>query len=157
MKKKNYKFKKYEKILRKDEDFDYGYLLELEQFKLKRMIDSFENASCPHVGIEYTIRDMKICVSLLSILLERDAPYNTYLEDNFGINGKVKISVGEDNTVNVDRAPDCYKTPVHVNVNNHKRFGFKSKPTDIIKMDYRRVKAMYLYNRIRNRMLHWWW
>lgn len=43
-KKKNKKFKQYEKLLRKDGDFDYGYLLVLERFKLKRMIKSFEEA-----------------------------------------------------------------------------------------------------------------
>ena len=80
MKKKNKKFKQYEKLLRKDEDFDFGFLLELERFKLKRMVKSFEEASHPHVGIEYTIRDLKMCVKLLDIIMEDDAVSKMYNE-----------------------------------------------------------------------------
>lgn len=147
----------YEKLLKKDKDYDYAFLLELEQFKLKRMVKNFENASCPHVGIEYNIRDMKNCIALIDIILEKDAPYNTYLDTYYGANGKIKMSVCEDHTLKIDREPDCYKTPVHVNTTNYKRFKFKTEPDDILKMDYRRVKAMYLYNRIRTRMFDWWW
>ena len=154
---KNKKFKQYEKILRKDGDYDYGYLLVLERFKLKRMIKSFEEASHPHVSIEFTIRDMKMCVKLIDIILEEDACMNTYLDNNYGPNGKIKMSIGEDNTLKVDRKDGWEKTPTHVNIKNYKRFGWKEKPRDIIWMDYRRVKALHLYNKIRNRIFGWWW
>lgn len=158
MGKKRSTIKCYEKLLREDRDFDFSYLFILEQFKIKRMVKSFSEASVPHVGIEHTIRDLKICVSLLDIILERDAPYETYMEENYGPNGKVKMSVGEDNILKVEeRGPDCYKTPVHVNTRNYKRFGFKFEPEKIVLMDYRRVKALRLYNKLRNRSFHWWW
>lgn len=157
MGKKRSTIKCYEKLLREDRDYDYAYLLELEQFKLRRMVKNFSEASVPHVGIEFTIRDLKMCVSLLDIILERDAPYKTYMEENYGPNGKVKMSIGEDNILKVDHEPDSYKTPVHVNTRNYRRFGFKEEPKNILWMDYRRVKALRLYNKLRNRLFRWWW
>ena len=157
MGKKRSTIKCYEKLLREDRDYDYAYLLELEQFKIRRMVKNFSEAPVPHVGIEYTIRDLKMCVSLLDIILEQDAPYKTYMEENYGPNGKVKMSIGEDNILKVDQEPDSYKTPVHVNTRNYKRFGFKDEPKNILWMDYRRVKALRLYNKLRNRLFHWWW
>jgi hypothetical protein len=157
MKKKNKKFKQYEKLLRKDGDYDFGYLLVLERFKLKRMVKSFEEASHPHVGIEFTIRDMKMCVKLIDIVLEEDAYMETYMEDNYGPNGKIKISVGEDNILQVNRADGWEKIPTHVNVRNHRRFGWVNEPEVFVLMEYRRVKALRLYNKIRNRIFSWWW
>lgn len=147
----------YEKLLKKDKDFDFSYLLELERFKIKRMIKSFSEASVPHVGIEFTIRELKICVSLIDIILEEDAPMKTYMENNYGSNGKVRMSVGDDHILNIERDPDCYKTPIRVNTNNYRRFGLKEKPNKILLMDYRRRKALKLYNSIRNRLFNWWW
>lgn len=147
----------YEKLLRKDKDFDFSYLLELERFKIKRMIKSFSEASVPHVGIEFTIRELKICISLIDIILGEDAPMKTYMENNYGPNGKVKMSVGDDHILNIERDPDCYKTPIQVNTNNYRRFGLKEKPNEILLMDYRRKKALKLYNSIRNRLFNWWW
>lgn len=157
MVKKKSTIKCYEKLLRKDEDFDFGYLFELERFKIRRMVKSFSEASVPHVGIEFTIRDLKLCVSLLDIILEQDAPMKTYMEDNYGLNGKVKMSFGEDNVLKVEERDSAYKTPVHVNTRNYKRFGFKEEPEKIVLMDYRRVKALRLYNKLRNRSFSWWW
>ena len=125
MGKKRSTIKCYEKLLREDRDYDYAYLLELEQFKLRRMVKNFSEAPVPHVGIEYTIRDLKMCVSLLDIILEKDAPYKTYLEENYGPNGKVKMSVGEDNVLKVEERDSAYKTPVHVNIRNYKRINKK--------------------------------
>lgn len=153
---KKSKVKIYEKLLRKDIDFDYSCLLDLEQFKLKRMIDSFEHASCPYVGIENHIREMKICVSLIDIILERDAYMNTYMEDNYGKNGIVQVYT-EGNEIKTRMTQEHYKIPVHVNTKNYARFRFNKEPDELILMEFRRVKAMYLYNKIRNRMFHWWW
>lgn len=82
---KKSKVKIYEKILKQDNDFDYAYLLIIERFKIKRMIKSFIEASCPHEGIEYTIRELKWCVKLIDIVLEEDAITKTYMEQ-FGQN-----------------------------------------------------------------------
>jgi hypothetical protein len=70
--KQNKKIKQYIRLIKKDRDFDYAYLLILERHKLLRMIDSFTNATHPYVGIEYHIRDMKLCVELINIILEED-------------------------------------------------------------------------------------
>ena len=161
MKKSNKKFKQYEKIIRKDEDFDFGYLLELERFKLKRMVYSFETASVPHVGIEYTIRDLKICVNLLDIIFEDDAPskmYNDeYMKRNFIVVSPTEGSRTSAISFNEEKIP---KFPIHVNTRNAKRFWKSWDDTtmwSIHLQDLRRVKALHLYNKIRNRCFGWWW
>ena len=162
MKKKNKKFKQYEKLLRNDEDFDFGYLLELERFKLKRMVHSFETASVPHVGIEHTIRDLKMCVKLLDIVMEDDAVSKmyseVYLKTQLFVIGEIDES-GRTPLVRTDQ--DIPKFPVHVNTKNANRFwknwGKNEKLDKLLLQDLRRTKALYLYNKIRNRCFKWWW
>lgn len=151
---KKSKVKIYEKILKQDNDFDYAYLLIIERFKIKRMIKSFIEASCPHEGIEYTIRELKWCVKLIDIVLEEDAITKTYMEQ-FGQN-QLEIYDG----IVVLKKDIEYKIPIHINKNNAYRFNKrwnKDSLNNNILMEVRRVKALYLYNKIRNRMLKWWW
>lgn len=151
---KKSKVKIYEKMLKQDNDFDYAYLLIIERFKIKRMIKSFIEASCPHEGIEYTIRELKWCVKLIDIVLEEDAITKTYMEQ-FGQN-QLEIYDG----IVVLKKDIEYKIPIHINKNNAYRFNKmwnKDTLNNNILMEVRRVKALYLYNKIRNRMLKWWW
>lgn len=151
---KKSKVKIYEKMLKQDNDFDYAYLLIIERFKIKRMIKSFVEASCPHEGIEYTIRELKWCVKLIDIVLEEDAITKTYMEQ-FGQN-QLEIYDG----IVVLKKDIEYKIPIHINKNNAYRFNKmwnKDSLNNNILMEVRRVKALYLYNKIRNRMLKWWW
>lgn len=151
---KKSKVKIYEKMLKQDNDFDYAYLLIIERFKIKRMIKSFVEASCPHEGIEYTIRELKWCVKLIDIVLEEDAITKTYMEQ-FGQN-QLEIYDG----IVVLKKNIEYKIPIHINKNNAYRFNKiwnKDSLNNNILMEVRRVKALYLYNKIRNRMLKWWW
>lgn len=151
---KKSKVKIYEKMLKQDNDFDYAYLLIIERFKIKRMIKSFIEASCPHEGIEYTIRELKWCVKLIDIVLEEDAITKTYMEQ-FGQN-QLEIYDG----IVVLKKDIEYKIPIYINKNNAYRFNKiwnKDSLNNNILMEVRRVKALYLYNKIRNRMLKWWW
>ena len=160
--------KKYEKILRKDKDFDFAYLLILERFKLKRMIALFEKMETSFFAHERTwkdIRDMKLCVKLLDIILGEDPKYinymNKYSSEDYGL----KFTKNEDGEFIVISSKtqtfDCY-----VNINNASRFDFDLKDIDIeskhkdlmedLKTEVRKVKSLYLYNKIRNKMMHWW-
>lgn len=164
MGKKRSKIKCYEKLLKKDCDFDFGYLLDLERFKLKRMVHSFENASVPHVGIEYTIRDMKMCVKLLDIIFEDDAPSKMYSDAYL----KVKLFDVEPKDENsysrfVRTDQKIPKFPVRINIRNAKRFWKNwsgeenSERLLLLLPEIRRMKALFLYNKLRNRCFRWWW
>lgn len=55
------------RILRKKNfDFDYSYLLILEQRKLKRMLKYFKKHN--YVDTTFIIRDISICINLLNII-----------------------------------------------------------------------------------------
>ena len=152
--KHNKKLKKYISLLKKDEDFDYSYLLVLERHKLTRMIDSFTNAKHKHIGIEYNIRDMQICVNLIDIILEEDRMSKIFLQQF----GKIQFNVDENHKVHLTKID--VKIPCHINHKNAYRFNKSWFGCDIPKdvyMEIRRLKALYLYNKIRCRMLSWWW
>ena len=159
---KRSKIKQYEKILRKDQDFDFGYLLELERFKLKRMVKSFEGASVRHEGIEHTISELKMCVKLLDIIMEDDAASKMYNEAYM----KVKLfeakplGEGRYELVKTDEIPP--KFPIHINTNNAARFDrywntHNDELKETLKIEIRRAKALHLYNKLRNRCFKWWW
>ena len=63
--------KKYSKLLEKDEDYDWMFLLKLEQFKLKRMKDYFIKSDLV-TDNDIIIRDISLCIKLISIILEED-------------------------------------------------------------------------------------
>lgn len=149
---KRSKIKMYEKILREDKDFDFAYLLILERFKLKKMIQNFQEAKHPHVGIEYTIRDMKICIKLIDIVLEEDSTYKTYLKQYENL----KMEFLHDGRLELGEID--VKIPIYINIKNKNRFFSDTQETsEIFLMEFRRIKALHLYNKIRNRMLNWWW
>lgn len=155
--------KVYDKILRKDHDFDYAYLLILERFKLKRMIESFELASMPHENTWECVRDMKICVKCIDIILEDDEYSKSYLHKFSDEKFDLKFEPNDKGTYTLDTS--SWETPTfdhHVNVKNAKRFDVgtdyaNESLMNHIKMDLRQVKALRLYNSIRNKMFKWWW
>ena len=159
---KRSKIKQYEKILRKDNDFDFGYLLELERFKLKRMVHSFETASVPHVGIEHTISELRMCVKLLDIIMEEDAVSKMYSKEYMKVQLFKSIPLGEGRYELVETGEKPPKFPVHINTNNAIRFDrYWNTHNDSLKEtlmpEIRRMKALYLYNKLRNRCFKWWW
>ena len=155
----------YEKLLKKDKDFDFAYLLILERFKLKRMIDCFSKAKMSHERTPIDIRDMKLCVNCIDIILGEDIIYLNHLKKYEDFDIQLNTTENEDGTYTLDTSN--WVSPLfdhYVNINNAKRFGFDniiidSKPYlfEHLKIDLRQIKALHLYNMIRNRMLHWWW
>ena len=93
--------------------WDYGYLLEIEQRKLKEMAAYFKKSQLT-VGWEFQVRDCELCVKLLDIIMEKDPYYKSWLRQAYG------DPAFEDANV---------KFPVYVNTRNSDRFwkGFNSK------------------------------
>lgn len=144
-------------------DYDYFYLLKLEQLKIKRMAKYFKKHSHLMNG-PFVVRDLTICDKLISIILEEDNAYKAHL------NQVVKDTEKDETTWLTD--------VVYVNTRNEHRFQYKGS-TPIknnaeykdpyrgehgrnyrdksSKMNLRELKAMHLYNLIRTyRMFHWW-
>lgn len=117
--------------------FDWYYLLKLEQRKLLEMRNYF-NKFRRVEGWEYQVRDCNLCIKLIDIIINEDKYYKSWIHASYGSNSK-----------------ECKPFPVHINARNHKRFKYKglnknSKIYYSLLADYRCVKALYLYNTIRN-------
>lgn len=128
--------KEWNKILKDDKNYDFSYLLRIEKFKLSQMIkcfSKFSETSDKHL----CIRDMSLCVRLITIVLQEDSEYKWYLTNY--------IKNKETN-------------PIYINIKNYKRFwkidSFNDIP--IARYELRTIKALYLYNKIRNRIFRWW-
>ena len=133
--------------------WDYGFLLKLEQYKIREMCKYFKKSQLV-VGWELQVRDLTICDKLIDIILEEDKQYQSWLHSNYNISAK-------------DRWQNKgLKFPIYVNVRNYKRFLPQARydATDMVpflienfKISLRQRKALYLYNKIRAyRMEHWW-
>lgn len=133
--------------------WDYGFLLKLEQYKIREMCKYFKKSQLV-VGWELQVRDLTICDKLIDIILEEDKQYQSWLHSNYNISAK-------------DRWQNKgLKFPIYVNVRNYKRFLPQARydATDMLpflienfKISLRQQKALFLYNKIRAyRMQHWW-
>lgn len=133
--------------------WDYGFLLKLEQYKIREMCKYFKKSQLV-VGWELQVRDLTICDKLIDIILEEDKQYQSWLHSNYNISAK-------------DRWQNKgLKFPIYVNVRNYKRFLSQARydATDMspflienFKISLRQQKALFLYNKIRAyRMQHWW-
>ena len=133
--------------------WDYGFLLKLEQYKIREMCKYFQKSQLV-VGWELQVRDLTICDKLIDIILEEDKHYRSWLHSNYNISAK-------------DRWQNKgLKFPIYVNIKNYKRFLPQANIKEIdnhlflvenFKISLRQQKALYLYNKIRAyRMQHWW-
>ena len=69
----------YKRLLAKDYDWDYAYLIALEKKKLQRLHDCIKREN--HlVNNEFVVREIAICIRLIDIFMENDAVYNTWLD-----------------------------------------------------------------------------
>ena len=107
------------------------------------------------VGVEYVIRDMRLCLSLIDIFTDK--------RELFHFTGKLLSEPveGEDGTYRIVESPDFkYHCNVNVNLGNISRFvpkeeerGFYEKHPD----EFYKLKARYLYHKIRfNNEITWW-
>lgn len=127
--------------------WDYGYLLKLEQYKIREMCKYFKKSQLT-VGWELQVRDLAICDKLISIVLEEDKHYKGWLDTCYGGAKRTQIPF-----------------PVYVNTKNYKRFmpmveDFHQNNLVLhngMLISLRQHKALYLYNKIRAYRIQNWW
>ena len=166
MKKKN-PIHAYKRLLAKDEDWGYSFLMALEKKKLQRMHDCIKRNSCLEHK-DFVVRDIAICIRLIDIFMEEDAVYKNWLHQSFS--GELKFTKVGNNLYELDNNEDrpIADYPVYVNVRNEKRFsGFT--PIQYFKTmgdisgailsipKLRQQKALHLYHLIREYTLLEWW
>ncbi len=126
-------------------NWDFQYLLQVEQRKIKEMA-SYIAKHKRYVGWEKSVWEMNMCIQLIDIILEKDKYYKSWLHNSFG-------------GYNCSAKP----FPIHINVRNISRFmknytlPENSKLRNHIIPEIRRIKALYLYNKIRALKLMTWW
>lgn len=128
--------------------WDYSYLLAIEQRKLKEMADYFQKSKLT-TGWEFQVRDCRLCVKLIDIILEKDKPTSNWLDKNFG---DLK-----------NRGP-YHPFTTYVNTWNKARFNNSLEIEkdnlfllDNALIDIRKTKALYLYHKIRMYNMETWW
>ncbi len=165
MKKKN-PIHAYKRLLTKDQDWDYIYLLALEKKKLQRMHDCIKCDSLLEHK-DFVVRDIAICIRLIDIIMEEDAVFKSWLHHSFS--GELKFTKVGGNLYEVDNDEDRIADyPVYVNVRNEKRF-FRRTPIKDAQSEgdrtrailsittLRQEKALHLYHLIREyKLLEWW-
>lgn len=126
--------------------WDWTYLLQLEQAKFKEMAIYFEQSKVSS-DWKFQVRDCKLCIKLIDIILEQDEPFTQWLEENYGMYKNKSIAIEK-----------TFLAPIstHVNTRNASRFGetldtYESDPqtSNLFKVDLRQIKAFYLYQKIR--------
>lgn len=127
--------------------WDFGYLLKLEQYKIREMHDYIKKNH--HLSNwEYVVREMQICIKLIDIILENDKYYQGWLHNCYGSKPYKHLPF-----------------PIYVNLKNCRRFVPSLSKEEIENsslkshycQDLRRVKAMHLYNKIRAYKMWGWW
>lgn len=137
----------------KDREWDYSFMLEIEQKKLKNMIKWYEQNDYGHsVSSHRIVREMKLAISLIDIILEKDNWWhidNAYYPEYYNF------------VANQPLQQTCVILDKYVNTRNYKRF-FPLLSDNVIKqsvwiIELRVKKAWVLYNALRERyMLQWW-
>lgn len=141
-------------------DYDFYYLLKLEQLKLRRMARYMKKHSLAE-SAPFDVRDMELCDRLITIINEEDAAYNAHLKDCAETfkTGEALTEYVYVNTRNERRF--FRKTPIKDNMNDPEPYQGESGRNfrDVNrKMVLRRLKAMHLYNLVREyRMFGWWY
>ena len=132
--------------------WDYSYLLAIEQRKLKEMANYFKKSKLT-VGWERQVRECELCVKLLDIVAERDSDYKAWFNANYGGKNILELQMRE-------------QIPFHkyINTRNASRFmthfhEAQSNPyiSESLKVELRRQKAFYLYQKIRLYRMQTWW
>ncbi len=139
-----------------DKEWDYSFMLEIEYNKLKNMIHWYETndyGSC--TSGETVVKQMKLAVSLLDIILEKYKWWHINFPDGYKF---------FDENHKYEPIPDeNYIIEPYVNINNWKRFMPNLKQDTITKhpnlwrVYIRAEKAWRLYHMIREKYMRDWW
>ena len=139
--------------LYKDREWDYSFMLEIEQKKLKNMIKWYEqNDYGSSTSGPMTVKQMKLAVSLLDIILEKE---------NFW---SIDYPEGYEFVVDHTYKPlpqTSFVIEKYINTKNYKRF-FPLLSNNAINqsvwiIDLRVKKAWYLYHKLREQYMMGWW
>lgn len=148
------KHKDWHKLLKKDRDWDFGFLLAMERKKLSNMAQWFKDHDygVSESGV-YVYRDLTLAVRLIDAFTEEDGFIEYVMPKEpmkFDENGKVTHrTLGE------------FKLKGYVNTRNADRFvPYVDKKTcerSTFLMLLRQEKAWHLYCKLREyRMRNWW-
>lgn len=146
----------------KTRPYDYSFLFRMEYDKIKEMANYLEKAD-RFIGAEYVVRDMRICLSLLEIILgERNTFHftGTLCFKDIPEEERNEGGLGKDEKV-IEPTPDFkYHCDVHVNLKNMKRFVLDEKHYDFYTKnphELYELKAKALYHKIRyEHDMEWW-
>ncbi|MBQ7572379.1 MAG: hypothetical protein IJT19_09100 [Bacteroidaceae bacterium] len=157
----------YKRLLARDQDWDYAFLIALEKKKLQRMHDYFKHKG--HLeNNAIVVRDIAICIRLIDIFMQDDAAYSTWLHKSYS--GELKWRKLEDGMYELDDSDSkpLADFPVYVNVRNERRFFYSTPIRDAqteghrdhaihLITSLRQQKALHLYHLIREYRLMTWW
>lgn len=129
--------------------FDFGYLYNLELAKLKEMVDYFTKYGISADNDKY-IRQMKLAIRLLEIIIEEDGFYYQWPSDT-----------EVDDIKSLKKDLPKYICTVKINTKNADRFVRNEKEKDFYINRYPHelylLKAKYLYHKLRNDFEQTWW
>lgn len=162
----------YKTLLQTDRDWDYAYLLRLEQKKLKRMAAYFAQSDITE-GNKQTAKELALCVRLLDIVFGCERFTNDWsCEANSCVATHMrKLPNGKGSTLDLEYVGMAPDFPRYVNTRNAARFrslrhfpkGSADSPCEQkywqehYKDELRQAKAWHLYNLTREyRMFGWW-
>lgn len=140
-------------ILYKDREWDYSFMLEIEQKKLKNMIKWYEQND---YGIStsglITVKQMKLAVRLLDIILEKEKFWSIDYPEGYEFVVDHKYKPLPETSFVIDK---------YINTKNYKRFfswlNDNAMKSPSWKIDLRIRKAWYLYHKLREQyMMNWW-
>ena len=139
--------------LYKDREWDYSFMLEIEQKKLKNMIKWYEQND---YGIStsgpMTVKQMKLAVSLLDIILEKENFWSIDYPEDYKFVVDHKYQPLPETSFVIEK---------YINTKNYKRFfswlNDSAMKSPSWKIDLRIRKAWYLYHKLREQyMMNWW-
>lgn len=161
----------YKRVLQNDHDWDYTFLLVLEQKKLMRMANYFSNTDITTTDAQVA-KDLKLCVRLLDIILNCERHTRIWsskvvdcIDMHFWKNPDGKTSKLEfeykgmipdfPKYVNTRNACRFIKSPVNYNIDEPEKE--RKYNMEHYKERLRKAKAWHLYNLVREcRMFNWW-
>ena len=136
--KKNKKRRGWTRLLRKDFDWDYGFLLQIEYYKLKRMLKYFQESNITS-DRESIVRDLKLCISLLEKIINSDFNYKTVNIKN--IDRFINKEVYEDWDPNFLSELNVKLSPI----------------AELLREHLVEEKVWHLYHLIREYRMRYWW
>lgn len=151
------KIKDFIKLGMHDNDFDFGYALEIEKYKLEKMIRFFTSDQT-HIKDDYIVaKELKLAYNLL-LIAKGEVDIIVIVENG--------TCIKEGNPWKLSK-PSKWALLRYVNTKNASRYATSKEelayyqsedPKDVIyKEDLYQKKAWYLYNRLRYYKMNEWW